>query len=1131
MKPRSNPFLAISLALISATTLQAGILYWDGTDTTAAVPDANGGAGTWDTTLTNWNNAATAGSPVAWPSTSTLDDDAIFGAAGGAVTIDAGGITANQITFDVAGYSLSGGALTLDGSSPGVVTNGNATIGSTINGAAGLVKSGVATLTLTATNNYTGTTSIGGGTVALSGGINRLATGGSVGFSADGTLDLGGNPQTLANLSISTAAASTKGTITNGTLTLDGASALTITPSVVTGGRTAEIDASGLTSLTLSKSGQTITVGGFAGGTTPGNFGMFKLSAATNSITASAINIGTTGAANAAGVLNKGEMELGALNALNANTWTLGNTRDGGIVRFRTGLVSPAVTLRGQDTTSAVTTIIVGQNGAGGTTVGTSSFDLSAGSVDLKVTDLVLSRGFSASTTANTPAVNGSFSMGGGTVDATNIFLSKNDAGGRNTTNTSLMSQLAGDVKVSNLIFGTTTYGSTAGPTINAQYTLTTGTLRAGDIRAGTGAFASGTRRINFDGGTITHYDAASDLSINGVTGTGGTIGIALGTAGTPTIDVATSRTVTLGGFTSISGTGSLLKTGPGQLVMNNPANTAVGTFRPSEGSVVVGATNALAGQLVLLDPANTGTLSFNGTTAIALGGLDGSRNLSVLNNLSAVQDLTLGNASSGTYTGIISGAKSIRKIGAGTQIYDPGSSHSASLSGLNVSGGTLELRSGNYTITGTAATSAPASITGFVVATGGTFRMDGANITATSGTYLFTAGNTGGGNSSFILDSGTFNANGREVLNAYGAAGTTTINGGLFICNGFKVTQNTGILNLNGGTLRLNRLYGDANTSTIKFNGGTLQARVDRSDFIDTTITNALVQAGGAVIDSNSVNITIPEGLLEDSGSPGGGLTKLGAGSLTLTGANTYTGATSVTAGILALVGGSQKSPITVDSGAALGFTLGSPTTSTNSVTFSGATAKVSVTGTPVAATLMTASSITGTPVLDPAIPGFELAIEGSGTLLNLKAASGGAFDTWATTTNGLSGGDATATADPDNDGLDNAVEFVIGGQPNPANPNANSSALAPTISTDANNLIFTFRRTDLALTQPGIGIAAQYGSDLIGWTPATNGVDGVVILVTDEIEAGVDQVQVSIPKALATGAKMFARLNVVIP
>jgi hypothetical protein len=155
----------------------------------------------------------------------------------------------------------------------------------------------------------------------------------------------------------------------------------------------------------------------------------------------------------------------------------------------------------------------------------------------------------------------------------------------------------------------------------------------------------------------------------------------------------------------------------------------------------------------------------------------------------------------------------------------------------------------------------------------------------------------------------------------------------------------------------------------------------------------------------------------------------------------------------------------------------------------------------------------------------------DGNTLKLVYTAASAGSFNTWATTTNGLSGGDAAATADPDNDGLKNSVEFVIGGQPNPANPNSNSSALAPTVSTDANNLIFTFRRTDLSLTQPGIVIAAEYGSNLTGWTTATDGVNGVAIVVTNDIETGVDQVQVSIPKTLATGAKMFARLTVGIP
>ena len=98
MKPRSNPFAAVAIALVSATTLHATSYYWDGTDTTAAVADANGGAGAWDTTLTNWNTAATAGSAIAWPSTGT-DNDGVFGTPAGLVTIDAGGVSANDLTF------------------------------------------------------------------------------------------------------------------------------------------------------------------------------------------------------------------------------------------------------------------------------------------------------------------------------------------------------------------------------------------------------------------------------------------------------------------------------------------------------------------------------------------------------------------------------------------------------------------------------------------------------------------------------------------------------------------------------------------------------------------------------------------------------------------------------------------------------------------------------------------------------------------------------------------------------------------------------------------------------------------------------------------------------------------------
>lgn len=948
MKNRFVPLCPIVASIYLVLPVHAASYFWDGTSTTA---DADGGNGTWDTATTNWDTLATVGADIAWPTTGT-DNDAVFGGTAGTVTVDAGGVIANDITFNAANYILQGGKITLNGTAPIISNAVAATINSEIAGTAGLVKSGAGTLTLGGANTYTGTTTINGGTLTLSGGDNRLATTGTVSFAGSSTLDLGGNSQTLSTLSIATASASTTGILTNGSLTLNGANALTITPSVTAGGRVAEINASGLTSLIISKSGQSITVGGFTGGTSPGNYGVFKLSAVSNEITSSSINIGTTGGFNAGGVLNSGRLELGAANTINSNTWKLGTTRDGGIVQFQTGLTTPSVTLRGQNGTDAVTSIVIGENAAGGTGVGTSHMDFSGGSVDILVSTLTLSRGGSASTTAAGPGVNGSFSMGSGTLTATNIWLSKNESGGLNgalsgQSNTSSFTQGGGTVKVSTLTFGETTRTTgTVLPVFNSQYTLNAGTLNAGSITAGGGLFATtSTRRINFNGGTISTLNADTDLTINGVTGTGGSIGLVLGTAGSPTFDVTTDRTITLGSFTALSGSGSLTKTGAGILSINSAAAyTGATTISGGTVSLAGGANRLPTGtDLTLANVAGVSlNLNSNNQTigSLAGGGVNGG-NVALGTGI-----LKVGNANTTTFSGLLSGTGSLVKVGSGSLTLEGDST--VSLAGMNTSGGTLEITSGNYTITGSAGTSAPDGTTGFVVSRGGTFRLNGGNITATSGTYLFTAGNTGGGGNSFILDSGTFNADGREILNAYGSSGTTTINGGLFVGNGFKVTQNVGILNLNGGTLRVNRLYGDGNTSTINFNGGTLQARQNNTGFVDGTITNALVKVGGAIIDSNSFNVSIPEALLEDAGSTGGGLTKQGNGTLTLSATNTYTGATKITGGTLALTGtGSiaNSSAIIVGasttfdvSGVTGGFTLGSNQSISGTGTVAGA-------------------------------------------------------------------------------------------------------------------------------------------------------------------------------------------------
>lgn len=139
--------------------------------------------------------------------------------------------------------------------------------------------------------------------------------------------------------------------------------------------------------------------------------------------------------------------------------------------------------------------------------------------------------------------------------------------------------------------------------------------------------------------------------------------------------------------------------------------------------------------------------------------------------------------------------------------------------------------------------------------------------------------------------------------------------------------------------------LFSAAATPTVS---GTVYVNTITIDAV-TTITGGTITLAGSspTINGSSTGTNIIYSSLAGTN----GLTKSGTGTVYLDpgagfSTNTYTGATSVNLGTLALVGGSQASPITVSSGAALGFTLGSPTTSSSTVTFSGATAKVSVTG-----------------------------------------------------------------------------------------------------------------------------------------------------------------------------------------
>lgn len=123
-----------------------------------------------------------------------------------------------------------------------------------------------------------------------------------------------------------------------------------------------------------------------------------------------------------------------------------------------------------------------------------------------------------------------------------------------------------------------------------------------------------------------------------------------------------------------------------------------------------------------------------------------------------------------------------------------------------------------------------------------------------------------------------------------------------------------------------------------------------------------------------------------------------------------------------------------------------------------------------------------------------------------------------------GLTGGDLEFDADPDGDGVTNGIEFILGGQPNPAQPGWNSVALLPRLTIDATHVRLVFRRQEIARN---LAVRCQYGSNLTTWTTAQDGVQGVSIAETlHGFAPGIDRIEVLIPRSLEQSGRLFARL-----
>jgi outer membrane autotransporter protein len=313
------------------------------------------------------------------------------------------------------------------------------------------------------------------------------------------------------------------------------------------------------------------------------------------------------------------------------------------------------------------------------------------------------------------------------------------------------------------------------------------------------------------------------------------------------------------GNTTSIKG--SILNNGT--LVFDQAVNSTFGGNISGTGSF----TKLNAGNLTL-----TGTNTYRGGTTISGGTLAGNTTSlkgNILNNAA----LIFNQAANGTFGGVISGNGSVGKTNGGTLILTGTNTYSG---GTFLNGGTLAvgadaslgstagpLTFNTGTLESTRSFTSGRNIT--INATAGTFQIDG----VTNRTTL--NGNITGGGALAKMGAGNLTLTG---TNTY--SGGTFLNGGtLAVGADANLGSTAGPLTFNTGTLESTRSFTSGRNITINATGGTFGGTFQVDGVTNTTTLNGNITGGGA-------------------------LAKTGAGNLTLTGINTYTGGTTITAGTL---------------------------------------------------------------------------------------------------------------------------------------------------------------------------------------------------------------------------------------
>jgi autotransporter-associated beta strand protein len=361
-----------------------------------------------------------------------------------------------------------------------------------------------------------------------------------------------------------------------------------------------------------------------------------------------------------------------------------------------------------------------------------------------------------------------------------------------------------------------------------------------------------------------------------------------------------------------------------GLIVGGGLTNTATA---PTRTTVTLSGTGTLTNLLASTDPGGTNTITMTSSTA----------NWTLMDNAASAQmtvpwsfDIRAGTFNFGT-------ASSAPNLSSTTINGVPQDNQVGIISGTS---GTFNMVNGTLTTVARLNTATVVNSTGIVNQVGGTLNLG----------QQFQGANGANANEQSIvsISGGTMNiANGTgPFYNASRGLGTLTVSGsGALNCGTLDLSRSIvsgtiGVVNLNGGTITASRVgtatanqsaTSTGSTATFNFNGGTLKASASAANFFQgSTVApiipiNSIVKAGGANIDDGGFAISILEPLQHDSllgATLDGGLTKLGAGTVTLIATNTYTGPTLVNNGTLAVNGLLGFSAVTVQTGGTLAGT-----------------------------------------------------------------------------------------------------------------------------------------------------------------------------------------------------------------